>query len=279
MLHRIALYCVILCGALLPLQGVVHAEQAVPKLRGHVNDYAQALSAGASAELETKLSEFEGKKGSQIVLLVVPSTLPETIEEYAIRVAEAWRLGRKGVDDGVLLLIAKEDRAVRIEVGRGLEGALTDFTSKRIVEDFIVPKFRGGDFDGGVREGTDAILKVVSGEPLPDYSPPAFDNAVPVLVFLLLFFPNLFIAFAGRLWGSAAFGVAAFLVSLFFFATFVSLMIGTGAFFLAMAMAFGSRASGSRSGWTSGGFSSSSGSSSYSGGGGGFSGGGASGRW
>ena len=104
-------------------------------------------------------------------MLIVPTTRPEAIEQYSIRVVEQWKLGRKGVDDGALLLVAKDDRQLRIEVGRGLEGALTDLHSKRIIDEVIAPRFRASDFSGGIAAGADAIIKVVSGEPLP--APPA----------------------------------------------------------------------------------------------------------
>ncbi len=100
-------------------------------------------------------------------MLIVPTTRPETIEQYSIRVAEQWKLGRKGVDDGALLLVAKDDRALRIEVGYGLEGVLPDVVAKRIIEDIIVPRFKSGDFYAGIDTGVDAMIKVVDGEPLP----------------------------------------------------------------------------------------------------------------
>src|SRR6185295_10628044 len=116
---------------------------------------------------EQKLAAFEARKGSQIAVLIVPTTRPEAIEPYSIRVVEQWKLGRKGVDDGALLLVAKNDRALRIEVGYGLEGVLPDATANRIIEDIIVPRFKTGDLYAGVDAGVDAMIKVVDGEPLP----------------------------------------------------------------------------------------------------------------
>jgi uncharacterized protein len=118
----------------------------VPELKGRVVDLTGSLSASQKQELDVRLSAFEQRKGSQIALLIVRSTQPETIEQYSIRVAEQWRLGRKNIDDGAILLIAKEDRTLRIEVGYGLEGALNDATCKRIIDELIVPQFQGGDF-------------------------------------------------------------------------------------------------------------------------------------
>src|SRR5574340_907947 len=127
------------------------ADVAVPPLKSRVTDLTGTLSANEAVQLEQKLAAFEEKKGSQIAVLIVPTTQPETIEQYAIRVAEAWKLGRKGVDDGVLLLIAKNDRTLRIEVGYGLEGVLPDAIAKRIIDELIVPAFRQGDFAAGLR--------------------------------------------------------------------------------------------------------------------------------
>jgi uncharacterized protein len=144
------------------------AQVAVPQLRSPVTDLTQTLTAEQANALELRLREFEKRKGSQIAILLVPTTQPETIEEYAIRVAEAWQLGRRGVDDGVLLLVAKDDRAVRIEVGYGLEGALTDVIANRITDQVIVPHFRQGDFFGGLSAALDRIIAVIEGEPLPE---------------------------------------------------------------------------------------------------------------
>ena len=100
-------------------------------------------------------------------MLIVPTTQPEEIEQYSIRVVDAWKLGRKNVDDGVLLIVAKDDHHVRIEVGRGLEGAIPDAASARIIREYITPKFRAGDFYGGIHDATDALTKLIDGEPLP----------------------------------------------------------------------------------------------------------------
>src|SRR5512132_2715893 len=119
------------------------ADVAVPPLKARVTDLTGTLSANEAAQLEERLAAFEAKKGSQIAVLVVPTTQPETIEQYGIRAGEAWKLGRKGVND----------RAVRIEVGYGLEGVLPDAVAKRIIDEEIVPRFRSGDFYGGIEAG------------------------------------------------------------------------------------------------------------------------------
>jgi uncharacterized protein len=154
-----------------------YAEVAVPELKQRVTDLTATLNAAQIQTLEAKLAGFEGKKGSQIGVLIVATTKPETIEQYSIRVVEKWKLGRKGVDDGVLLLIAKNDRKLRIEVGRGLEGGLNDATAKRIIAEIITPAFKQGDFAGGINTGVDSIIKVVNGEVLPTTPPPQTEAA------------------------------------------------------------------------------------------------------
>ena len=141
---------------------------AIPPLTARVNDLTGTLNSEQKASLEQKLAAFEAAKGAQLTVLVLPTTQPETIEQFGIRLFEAWKVGRKGVDDGVILIVAKDDRRLRIEVGYGLEGALNDATSKRIISETITPLFKAGDFPGGIQAGADAILKVVDGEPLPD---------------------------------------------------------------------------------------------------------------
>ena len=140
---------------------------AIPPLTARVTDLTSTLDAAQKQELESRLAQFEAKKGSQIALLLLPTTQPETIDQYAIRVAEAWKLGRKGVDDGVLLLIAKDDRAMRIEVGYGLEGVLPDAIAKRIIAETITPHFKNGDFYRGIAAGIEQMIAVVEGESLP----------------------------------------------------------------------------------------------------------------
>ncbi|HWI39909.1 MAG TPA: TPM domain-containing protein, partial [Verrucomicrobiae bacterium] len=136
----------------------------VPQLQGHVNDYARMLSPDASARVESALQEFESKESTQIVVLTLPSLEGETMEEFSIRVAEAWKLGHKGVDNGVILLLAQKERKIRIEVGRGLEGRLTDLTSGRIIRGEIAPRLRSGDADGAISAGVAALMEVVKGE-------------------------------------------------------------------------------------------------------------------
>jgi uncharacterized protein len=162
-LPRALFAAAVLCFAVL----AASAEVAVPPLKARVTDITGTLSQQAVSQIEQRLAAFEAKNGTQIAVLLVSTTQPESIEQYAVRAFEQWKLGRKGVDDGVLLVIAKDDRKLRIEVGYGLEGALTDATAKRIISDDIVPQFKRGDFAAGVVAGVSRIMKVVDGEALP----------------------------------------------------------------------------------------------------------------
>jgi uncharacterized protein len=159
---RASLLALLVCWAFAAL-----ADVAVPPLSGRVVDQTGTLSASDISSLTQALKDFETRKGSQVAVLIVPTTAPETIEQYSIRVAEAWKIGRKKIDDGVLLVVAKNGHKLRIEVGYGLEGALTDVTSKRIIDEIIVPKFQSGDFAGGIKVGVNWIFAVIDGEKLP----------------------------------------------------------------------------------------------------------------
>src|SRR5215470_12710708 len=145
----------------------VLAPVAVPPLTGRVVDQTGTLSTGDIDSLTQTLKDLETRKGSQIAVLIVPTTDGEAIEQFSLRVAEAWKIGRKKVDDGALLVVAKNDRHLRIEVGYGLEGALTDVTTKRIIDEVITPKFRSGDFAGGISAGINRMIGLINGEKLP----------------------------------------------------------------------------------------------------------------
>jgi uncharacterized protein len=275
------------------------ADVAVPPLTARVTDLTGTLSGGAVARIEAKLADLEAKKGSQIGVLIVPSTQPEEIEQYGIRVAEAWKLGRKGVDDGAILIVAKNDRRVRIEVGQGLEGALPDAIANRIISEAITPHFKLGDYDGGVEAGIDKMISVVNGEPLPEPDKKwerhnGLGNLLPVLLIVVFVASGVLRALFGRLFGSIATGgLAGGIVWLL--SHLIPIGVGAGLLAFLFAMLTG----GSRSGWSNGGgfggglggfggglgggfggrgggFG---GGGGFSGGGGGFSGGGASGSW
>ena len=195
---RASFLALLLCAAAVALALVARAEVAVPQLTGRVVDLTGTLGSDTITRLSDKLQAFEARKGSQIAVLIVPTTQPETIEQFSIRVAEAWKIGRKKIDDGAILLVAKGDRKLRIEVGYGLEGALPDVTAKRIIDEIITPKFKAGDFSGGIDAGTDRMIAVIDGEPLPAPEPqhewPAPESldqlsgwAIPAIVAVLAF--------------------------------------------------------------------------------------------
>lgn len=280
-----------LCWAFAGATFVARADVAVPPLTGRVVDLTGTLSVDQAAALEQKLKTFEDSKGSQLAVLIVPTTQPETIEQYALRVVEQWKLGRKKVDDGALLLIAKNDRKLRIEVGYGLEGVLNDATSKRIIDEIITPKFRSGDFAGGISDGADRILKVIDGEPLPPPKPEGempdlslIGEYFPFLLILVLVGGGIFRAIFGRLLGSLVAGGGVALFIWFFLGVLSIAAIGGIIAFVVTLIGdtiMSSGGSGSRGGY-GGGFSSGGSSSSgggFSGGGGSFGGGGASGSW
>jgi len=268
------------------------ADVAVPPLTGRVVDKTATLSGSDVASLDRTLKDFESRKGSQVAVLIVPTTQPETIEQFSIRVAEAWKIGRKKIDDGAILVVAKDDRKLRIEVGYGLEGALTDVTAKRIIDEVITPKFRSGDFAGGISDGVSRMLRVIDGEPLPEPKQrpqnPGFaqgfdDLFNPFLIFAALIAGGIFRGIFGRLFGSLATGglVAGYLW--FIAAPLVLSAIGGAIAFLVTMFSDAVTSSGGPGGWVSGGgggySGGSSGSGGFSGGGGSFGGGGASGSW
>lgn len=275
------------------LCGTAQAEVAIPPLKQRVTDLTATFDAAQIQALEARLAAFETGKGAQIAVLMLPSTQPEAIEQFAIRVVEAWKLGRKGVDDGVLLLVAKDDRKLRIEVGYGLEGALNDATAKRIVAEIISPYFKRGEFYAGVDAGVAAIIKVVEGEPLPAPSHTAPSSSAGGLGnFELLFVAGLFVFFIGNLIlqqfmgrlpsgmfvAGAIGGLAWVLLASMILAGAVALI----AFLASLILGSKGLGSGSSSlpyGFGGGGGWGSSGGGDFGGGGGGFGGGGASGDW
>ncbi len=268
-----------------------HAEVAVPALANRVTDLTGTLTQEQAASLEQKLAAFETRKGSQIAVLMLPSTQPEEIEQFSIRVAEAWKIGRKGTDDGVILVVAKNDRRLRIEVGYGLEGAIPDATAKRIISESITPRFKAGDFYGGITAGVDQLIRLIDGEKLP---PPAGGGSGSArldgdLSFFDVLIPGLFVAFFagailralfGRTIGAVVTGLAAGAAGWLLFSVGYALLGGVLAFILTL-LNSGKWTSGS-GGYTSGGGfggGSSSDSGGFSGGGGSFGGGGSSGSW
>ena len=166
---------------------------SVPALTQRVTDLTQSLGAQQESDIEQSLAALEQAKGSQVAVLIVESTAPETIEQYATRVFEKWKLGRKSVDDGVLLLIAIADRRMRIEVGYGLEGAIPDIAAGRIINEYIFAEFRKGNYYEGVRLGTDQITGLINGEPLPPAVSEQGSNNDSSQAFFLLIFVSTFL--------------------------------------------------------------------------------------
>jgi uncharacterized protein len=286
------------------------AETPVPYLGGRVDDTAGMLSAGTIQALEATLKAHEDSTSNQVVVLTVPSLeAGETIEQFSIRVADTWKIGQKGKDNGVLLIVSRDDRKVRIEVGRGLEGALPDITCGQIIRHEIIPRFKAQDYDGGVTEGVNAILAAIKGE---YHAEAAAESGNDMDVLGILMFGILFLVTVGTFtvigvatpskvgwflyvflmpfWSAFPIGVLGPSIGFKLFLAFVVLF--PAARILLPKTDWGTRmrtwaASSSRSGgsgssgsgsWGSSSFSSGS-SSSFSGGGGGFSGGGASGSW
>ena len=273
------------------------SQVSVPPLTGRITDLTGTLTAEQKASLDQTLTAFELRKGSQLAVLMVATTAPEEVEQYALRVAEQWKLGRKKVDDGAILVVAKNDRAMRIEVGYGLEGVLNDLTSKRIISETILPKFKQQDFYGGISAGVAQIIGVIDGEALPaPTARPAlgiggagqFGQYAPMLFLVALAVGGLLRAWLGKVPGALVTGSAVGVVAWFVvggisvaliagvFALFVTLL-GGGMLGRGLGGYYGG---GGRGGHGGGGFGGGGGGGGgFGGGGGGFGGGGASGRW
>jgi uncharacterized protein len=235
----------------------------VPSLRGRVNDYAGVMGQEQVRGLEVRLARFEQETGHQVAVLTIPTLEGEDIEGFSIRVAESWKIGKKGFDNGVILVVAVKDRRLRLEVGYGLEGVLPDAIANRIISDYIVPRFRAQDYAGGISAGIDAVLRVIRNEPLPESArdrgrtqSPGFGNIAMLIITLALFALMVLASSANRrrnhMWGARGRRHGPFI-------------LGPGGF---------------GGGYGGGGyFGGGSGGGGFSGGGGGFGGGGASGSW
>ncbi|MDD4886242.1 MAG: TPM domain-containing protein [Thiomonas sp.] len=279
------LAALLLCG----LSAAAQAALApVPALTAPVTDLTGTLTPDQTATLDQELRAFAAQKGSQIAVLMVPSTAPEAIEQYSIRVTDAWKLGRKGQDDGVLLLVAKDDRAMRIEVGYGLEGAIPDAIAKRLIAEVVTPRFKQGDYFGGLQAGVRQIMKLIDGEQLPPPKAAASAaggvNSTETAFFLLIaavFAGSALRAVLGRTVGSGLAGLIAGGIGwLLIGSALLGLGLAVAAFFAVFSgVRLGGGPGGFGGGGFGGGFGGGSGSGGFSGGGGGFGGGGASGRW
>lgn len=263
----------------------------VPPLKGHVNDYANMLSPAVVERMEAELTAFEASDSTQVVVLTIPSLEGENLEEFSIKVAEAWQIGQKDKDNGAILLVSKGDRKIRIEVGRGLEGTLTDLVSGRIIRYEIAPRFRQGDFNAGIYAGVAAIMSTVKGEyaASPQDARQGKKGSSRIMTLLIFLFVACVVLGAiskvlGGLVGAVGLPIIASV--LFSGAGFVMLAILAavgffGGLFLSFLFGGGGRGGGFGGGpFIGGGFGGGSfGGGGFSGGGGGFGGGGASGDW
>lgn len=265
----------------------------VPALTARVIDQTSTLDASQQQALEAELAALEQRKGSQLAVLIVPTTGDEAIEQYSLRVVEAWKLGRKGIDDGALLLVAKDDHHIRIEVGKGLEGPIPDAIANRIIDEYIVPKFRADDYAGGLQDGIDRMTKLIDGEPLPPPKPErsfeknhAFNPGVLFVAFMIASVCRGILARVAPLGRASLTGVVVTGAGLLL-SSLWPLAIGLGVlgFLFGLLPSGGGRFASGRgiggwgggsSGWGGGG---GFGGGGFSGGGGSFGGGGASGGW
>ena len=285
----------LLAGLWLGLFGLAFAQelQPVPALSAHVTDTVGLLPEDRRQALESQLVQLEKDKGAQLAVLIVSTTRPEPIESYSLRVAEAWRLGRKGVDDGVLFIVARDDRRMRVEVGYGLEGAVPDAIAKRIVAEVVAPRFKAGDFPGGIEAGVAALVARINGEALPAPTPNAagaddqqmgLEEALVLGIIFTLVVGSVLKAIFGRLLGST---IAAGIVGVGAWTLTSVLLVGAVGAVLAFifSLVAGSGGAGRIGGGPTigggfgGGFGGRGGGGGWSGGGGGFGGGGASGGW
>jgi len=271
---RTALGCFLLLCAL-----SAWAQVAVPDLSRRVTDLTGTLNAEQAAALENKLAAFEARKGGQIAVLIVSTTQPEDIAQFGIRVADAWKIGRKKVDDGVILIVAKNDRKLRLEVGYGLEGAIPDAIAKRVIAEVITPYFKAGDFYGGIEAGVSQLVRLIEGEALPAPADKVSGQGGGGFLFFVLggLFAGLILsAILGRVAGGLVAGLGTGVVAgMVLGFSLMAVMMGGAVFFV---VAFGRMGGGGWSGGGRGGFGGGGGSS-WGGGGGGFGGGGASGSW
>ncbi|HXV78660.1 MAG TPA: TPM domain-containing protein [Candidatus Binatia bacterium] len=275
----------------------------VPPLRGRINDYAGLIPVDRARALEERLARFEAETGHQIAVLTIPSLEGDSLEDFSIRVAESWKIGKKGFDNGAILLVARDDRRLRIEVGYGLEGVMPDAIASRIIRDVITPRFRSGDYAGGIEGGVDAILKVTRGEKLPTRPASERTASQAASLMTILMITAMLALFIGltrrRLLSGALGGAASGLATTLFasgglgFVLFPALVVG--ALLGAVGAALGTGTAGNQwvgrprsrqgdwgggvfpGGFGGGGFGG--GGGGFSGGGGGFGGGGASGSW
>jgi len=284
-----------LCWLVVSFAAGAQAQAVIPAFDSPVVDTTGTLDVTSKQQLEQQALALQQRKGSQLQVLMVSTTAPETIEQYAVRAFEQFKLGRKGVDDGVLLVVAKDDHKVRIEVGYGLEGVIPDITAGRVIQEYLVPKFRQDDYAGGIADATAQLVKLIDGEPLPEpiaSNPTGPDRGGNWLfaLFAAVMVGQLARAFLSRLpagvralFAAAASGGIAWLLASALLVGGIGAVIG---FFIGIGSGGGGRFArqggwggfGS-GGWGGGGFGGGGGGGGWSGGGGMSGGGGASGGW
>ena len=285
MMFKSLLFAFLFCLSL-----VTQAEVAVPNLTQRITDLTNTLSAEQLSHVEEILTTLEKTEGSQLAVLIVPTSKPESIEAFSLRVVEKWKLGRKGTDDGVLLLVAKDDRKIRIEVGYGLEGAITDLSAGRIIKEYITPEFRQGRFYNGILAGTGQVANLIKGEPLPapttSQGSSEFDgeSMMPILVMGSSFLSGFLAPLLGRILTVSMLAAGGALLIWFttqslFLTALTALFIGIFSSAFSAPRSSTYRDGGGHGGGFGGGGGFSSGGGGFSGGGGGFGGGGASGGW
>lgn len=286
MLNYLRIAALLLLALPLPMRAAAlepQQEVAIPPLTQRVTDLTSTLDGQQQQALESRLAQFEQQQGSQIAILIVPTTLPEAIEQYSIRVVDEWKLGRQGVDDGILILVAKNDRRMRIEVGYGLEGVIPDAIANRVIDQIMVPHFRQGDFYGGLMAAVDQLSRLIAGEPLPEpevRQSGQWEGALPLILFGGLVLGAILRAIFGNFLGGALngglIGAAVWLLG---GGLIIALVLAVIAFVITLSGGLGfmhpGRGMYGGGGFGGGGF----GSGGFSGGGGGFGGGGASGSW
>ncbi len=282
---RVLLVCSLLMSGM-----QVHAAKGlvdIPPLSTAVTDLTQTLSAEELTALNEKLTQFAQQSGSQVAVLILPTTQPEDIAQFGIRLADAWKIGREKQDDGVIVIVAKQDRKMRIEVGYGLEGAIPDAVAKRIIAEQLSPAFKQGQFYQGMHVATDTLIKLIQGEQLPapaKRQPAAGQQGLmhwlPILMFAAIFLGAILRGMLGAFFGSALTGGALAVLAGFLGATLLVMgLVGLAAFIFTLAMGGGGQG-GLPIGGFPGGFGGGGGGRDiFSGGGGGFGGGGASGDW
>ena len=262
---------------------------AVPPLSARVIDQAEALAPGQRDALERKLAAFETAHGSQIAILIVRSTGGEPIEDFAHRVGDGWKIGRKNIGDGLLIVVARDDRRVRIDVARALEGAIPDLAARRVIREQMAPKFAAGDYAGGLEQGLDALFRMIEGESLPPPAPPSTHEDNDLESWLVMGFIGVIVggsllkAMFGRVFGSLiGAGVSGFIAWVIAGSLLAAVGVGLAAFIFLLIMGSGRGGRGHWGGGATGGvggFGAGGGGGFSSGGGGDFGGGGASGGW